>query len=383
MADPNPLCRSFVDSSLAAGYSSNGDFNGARQEGFGPFQMTARNGRRSSSAVAFLSGARKRANLAVKTHAEVERLLIKDRVVTGVRYLVGTTPMQALARCAVVLSAGAINSPAILQRSGIGRPAWLKDAGIEVAHALDGVGDNLHDHIQARLVLRSRRYPTLNTRIRNPFHMAAMGLRYALTRRGPLASSGAQAGGFVRSRPEVDRPDIMVMFLPFSSTDYRKGLDTFAGFTISVLQVRPESRGTVRVRSADMKVAPVIQPNYMTAPNDQRTLIDALRVARRITANNPLRQEIECEERPGTGAESDQDLLAYIRATASSVFHPVGTCKMGPDANAVVDARLRVHGLKVLVVADASIMPSIVSGPTNAASIMIGEKAAALILEAR
>jgi choline dehydrogenase len=381
LADPNPLCQSFVDSSLASGFSRNDDFNGARQEGFGHFQMTARNGLRNSSAVAFLTGAKKRPNLAVKTHADVERLLIKDRTVTGVRYVMGATSLQAKARRSVILCAGGINSPAILQRSGIGRPEWLTDAGIEVAHALDGVGDNLHDHIQARLVLRSRRYPTLNTKIRNPYHMAKMGLQYALLRKGPLTSSGAQAGGFVRSRPELDRPDVMVMFLPFSSTDYRRGLDTFAGFTISVLQVRPESRGTVRVQSADRKVAPIIQPNYLTAESDQRTLIDALRVARRITGMDPLRQEIEREERPGRDVESDDELLSYIRATAGSVFHPVGTCRMGPDANAVVDAHLRVHGLKGLIVADASIMPSIVSGPTNATAIMIGEKAAALVLE--
>jgi choline dehydrogenase len=381
LTDHNPLCRAFLESAIAAGYSPNDDFNGARQEGFGYFQMTARNGRRNSSAVAFLSGARKRPNLSVKTNAEVERLLVKDRNVTGVSYVMGTALMQARARRSVVLSAGGINSPTILQRSGIGRPEWLKDAGIEVVHELNGVGDNLHDHIQSRLVLRSRRYPTLNTRIRNPFHMAMMGLQYVLLRKGPLTSAGAQVGGFVRSRPELDRPDVMVMFMPFSSTDYRKGLDTFAGFSISVLQMRPESRGTVRVRSADRMVAPVIQPNYLMAEKDQRTLIDGLRVARRIASMDPLRQEIEREERPGVDVESDGEFLSFIRATAGSVYHPVGTCRMGPGANAVVDSRLRVHGLEGLAVADASIMPSIVSGPTNATSIMIGERAAALILE--
>jgi choline dehydrogenase len=381
VTERNPLAQAFLKSALAAGYPPNDDFNGARQEGFGYFQMTTRNGRRNSSAVAFLSGARKRPNLSIRTHAEVERLLVEERRVTGVRYWEGETPVETRARRCVVLSAGGINSPAILQCSGIGRPEWLKDAGIEVVHGLAGVGANLHDHVQARLVLRSRRHPTLNTRIRNPLHMVAMGLQYALMRKGPLTTAGAQAGGFVRSRPELDRPDVMVMYMPFSSTDYRKGLDTFAGFSISVLQMRPESRGTVRVRSADRRTMPVIQPNYLMEENDRRTLIDGLRVARRLAATDPLRLEIEREERPGINVESDDELLAFIRATAGSVYHPVGTCRMGPDPQAVVDARLRVHGLEGLAVADASIMPSIVSGPTNATSIMIGERAAALILE--
>lgn len=381
LADDNPLCSAFLQSAFAAGHAPNDDFNGSHQEGFGQFQMTARKGKRISSAVAFLSGARKRPNLLVRTRAEVERVLLEDRVVTGVRYMMGDMPMEARARRCVVLSAGGINSPTILQRSGIGRPEWLREAGIEVGHELPGVGDNLHDHIQARLVLHSRRHPTLNTKIRSPFHMAAMALQYALFRKGPLASSGAQVGGFVRSRSELDCPDIMVMFMPFSSVDYRKGLDSFPGFSISVLQMRPESRGSVRVRSANRATAPMIHPNYLFAETDRRTLIDGLRVARRITAMDPLRQEIEREERPGVDVESDDDLLSYIRATAGSVYHPVGTCKMGSGPNAVVDAKLRVHGLAGLVVADASIMPSIVSGPTNATSIMIGERAASLLMD--
>jgi choline dehydrogenase len=379
MGDPNPLADAFLASAEALGHPRNADFNGAVQEGVGAFQMTARNGRRNSSAVAFLHGARGRANLAVRTGAEVERLIVDGRKVTGVIYATGSETLQAAARRGVVLSAGSINTPSILQRSGIGRGAWLKDAGIEVAHELHGVGDNLHDHVQARLVLRSRRLPTLNTRTRNLYHMGMMGLRYALQRKGPLASSGAQAGGFLRSRPEFDRPDLLVMFMPFSSTDYRKGLDPFPGFSISVFQLRPESRGTVRVRSADRHVSPEIQPNYLDAEKDRRTLIDALRLARRITAAEPLREEIEREERPGLDVQSDDEMLSFIRSTAGSVYHAVGTCRMGSGANAVVDAKLRVHGLEGLAIADASIMPSIVSAPTNATSIMIGEKAADLI----
>jgi choline dehydrogenase len=381
MGDPNPLADAFLASAQSLGHKRNDDFNGGTQEGVGAFQMTARNGRRSSSAMAFLRGAHGRANLAVKTGAEIERLIVDGRRVIGVLYARGSETHQARARRLVVLSAGGINTPAILQRSGIGRGAWLSDAGINVLHELPGVGDNLHDHVQARLVMRSRRLPTLNTRTRSLYQMGIMGLRYALLRRGPLASSGAQVGGFLRSRPEFDRPDVLAMFMPFSSTDYRKGLDPFAGFSISVFQLRPESRGTVRVRSADRHVPPEIQPNYLHAEKDRRALLDGLRLARRIAATEPLRQEIEREERPGLDVESDDEMLSFIRSTAGSVYHPVGTSRMGSGANAVVDAKLRVHGLEGLAIADASIMPSIVSAPTNATSIMIGEKAADLIRE--
>lgn len=379
LADDNTLCKAFVQSALASGYGYNHDFNGEHQDGFGYFQMTAWNGRRNSSAVAFLSSARKRGNLTIRTHAEVEKLLVKDRRVFGVRYLTEGLSISVAARQSVILCAGAIHSPVLLQRSGIGPAHWLKQAGIDIVHALDGVGRNLHDHIQARLVLRSSRHSTLNTKVRSPLQMLKMGLQYALLRRGPLTTSGAQAGGFVRSRPELSRPDLMLMFIPFSSLDFRKGLDSFSAFSISVLQLRPESRGTVRVTSPKRTVPPAIQPNYLEVARDQHTLIEGLRIARRITEQSPLNGEIEREERPGSGIESDEDILSFIRASAGSVYHPVGTCKMGNDAGAVVDHRLRVHGLTGLAVADASIMPSIVSGPTNAASIMIGERAAELI----
>ena len=376
-----PLGEAFVASAVAAGYPANEDFNGARQEGVGTFQMTTRRGRRNSSAVAFLHGARSRQNLVVRTNAEVERLLVSDRRVTGVSYAIGEMIMQAKARRFVILSAGGVNSPTILQRSGIGRGEWLQEAGIDVVHDLRGVGANFHDHIQSRLVLRSRRHPTLNTITRNPLHMALMGAQYALRRRGPLSAAGAQTGGYIRSNPGVDRPDLMLMYMPFSSVDYRQGLDRFPGFSLSVMLMRPESRGTVRVRSADRKVQPIIQPNFLTEEKDCRTLIDGLRCGRRIMSFDPIKGEIEREERPGIDVTSDDELLSYIRETSGSVYHPAGACRMGKGPNAVVDARLRIHGLEGLMVADASIMPSIVSAPTNATSIMIGEKAAALILE--
>ncbi|MBL8589282.1 MAG: GMC family oxidoreductase N-terminal domain-containing protein [Methylobacteriaceae bacterium] len=379
-AGRDELCRAFVESATAAGFGFNRDFNGAGQEGFGYFQVTTRNGRRVSSATAFLSSTRNRRNLDIRCSAEVDHIIVRDGRACEVAYAAGELLTHVRARRAIVLCAGGINSPAILQRSGIGRGEWLRAAGIDVVHDLAGVGSNLHDHVQARLALRSRRLPTLNSALRSVGGKLGMALQYALFRRGPLACAAGQAGGFARSRPGLERPDVMFIYLPFSSADYRKGLDPFSGFSVSASQLRPESRGEVRVASADRRQAPMIQPNFLTAEIDRATLLRALRLARRVLSSDPIRSEIAREERPGVDVESDDELLAYVRETAASIYHPVGTCRMGGGPDAVVDPRLRVHGLDGLVVADASIMPSIVSGPTNATAIMIGEKAAALLL---
>ncbi len=379
-AGRDALCRAFVESAVAEGHAFNRDFNGAGQEGFGYFQVTARNGRRVSSAAAFLSTARGRRNLDIRCSAEVERIVVRDGRACEVAYAAGEASRHVRARRAIVLCAGGINSPAILQRSGIGRGDWLRRAGVAIVHDLGGVGANLHDHVQARLVLRNRRLPTLNSRMRSVGGKLGMALRYALFRNGPLAAAAGQAGGFARSRPGLERPDVMFIYLPFSSADYRKGLDPFSGFSVSASQLRPESRGEVRVASADRRQAPIIQPNFLIHEIDRTTLMSALRLARRALSCDPIRSEIEREERPGVDVESDDDLLAYIRETAASIYHPVGTCRMGRGPKAVVDPRLRVHGLDGLLVADASIMPSIVSGPTNATAIMIGERAAAFLL---
>jgi choline dehydrogenase len=378
----HPLSTAFVESAVAAGWTRNSDFNGACQEGVGRFQITGCNGRRVSSAMAFLRQAEQRPNVCVKTGAHVQRLNIENGRVIGVDYVLHGNEVTAVARRAVVLSAGALNSPAILQRSGIGRAEWLQQAGIAVRHDLPGVGANLQDHVQARLVVRSRRHPTLNTQIRHPLRLLKMGLQYVLFRRGPLASAGGQTGGFIRSRRGLDRPDIMYFAMPLTSVDLRKGLDRFPGFSIACCLLRPDSRGSVRVRSADPGQAPLIQPNYLDAESDRMTLLDGLHAARRIAATDPLRGEIEREERPGPSAHTDDELSCYIRETAAPVYHPAGTCKMGSGADAVVDSKLRVRGLDGLVVADTSIMPTIVSAPTNAAAIMIGERAAAFLLEA-
>lgn len=377
----NPLCHSFVESAKSMGIASNRDFNGATQEGVGYFQVTARKGRRISSAVAFLRRAERRENVALRVNAQVERLVMREGRAVDVIYRRGGEEMTAKARNTIILTAGALNSPAILQRSGIGRPEWLAEAGIAVSHELMGVGANLHDHLQSKLVIRSRDPVTLNDQTRSVFGLAKMALQYAVCRKGPLTSAAGQAGGFIRTRPELDRPDVQFHVMPFSSGDLRKGLDGFSGFTISACQLRPNSRGTLKIRSGKAEDHPLIRPNFLSKEIDRQTMVEGLRAARRITHTNPLASKINREERPGLDVQSDEELLSYVRETANPVYHPAGTCKMGPDADAVVDARLRVKGIAGLMVADASIMPTIVSGNTNATAIMIGERAAAFLKE--
>ncbi|PXW24815.1 GMC family oxidoreductase [Paraburkholderia caballeronis] len=376
------LCEAFVESGRVAGYRATDDFNRGDQEGLGYYQVTARDGRRMSTAVAFLRRAERRPNVSLVTGAMVETIDLDGLVARGVTWRVGGVRRKAVARRCVVLAAGAINTPSLLQRSGIGRPDWLQAAGIDVKHALPGVGANLQDHLQAKLVYRCAHPVTLNDRARHLTGKVAMGLAYLLRRRGPLTIAAGQAGGFVRTALSSGRPDVQFHVMTFSSADLRKGLDEFSGMTISACQLRPESRGTVRVTAPDAAVAPAIAPEFLASETDRRTLVEGLRIGRRIAGAGPLSAELEREERPGVNVDSDEDLLAYVRATAGSVFHPAGTCRMGSDADAVVDERLRVRGVGRLMIADASIMPTIVSGNTNAACIMIGERAAAFLKEA-
>lgn len=377
----HPLCRAFVDSAAALGYPRTDDFNGASQAGVGFFQVTQRRGRRASTARTFLRRAQRRANVSVKLEATAEHLVLDGKAASGVRYRQNGRSFVATARRGVILSAGAINSPAILQRSGIGNGASLQAAGIEVLHHLPGVGANLHDHLQVKLVLRCSRNDTLNTRTRGMFNQVMLGLDYALRRRGALTMGGGQSGGFISSMPGNARPDVQFHVMPFSSADLRKGLDHHPAMTISSCLLRPESRGHVGIRSSSVDDAPIIQPNFLAAESDRRIMVEGLQAARRIASARPLKDLVDFEERPGPGAVSDDDLLGYVRSTAGSVFHPVGTCKMGVGEDSVVDQRLMARGMKGLFVADASIMPSITSGNTNAVAIMIGEKAADLIRE--
>ena len=370
------LCGAFLESGVSAGFKQVRDFNCGDQEGLGWFQVTARGGRRKSTAVSFLRRAQKRRNVEVRVQSHVATIKIEHGVATGVVYERKGQKVEVIARSAVIVSSGAINSPALLQRSGIGDPDLLRRAGIAVRHSLRGVGANYHDHFQAKLVYRCKENLTLNdtaTSLRRKF---GMGIEYLLYRRGPLTTAGAQSGGFVCSSLSQGRPDVQFHVFTYSSKDFRKGLDEFSGMTISACQLRPESRGTVRVRSPNWRDAPLVSPNFLDSDLDRRTMVEGLRIGRSIADLHPLRARLIGEERPGKQIVDEEGLLNYVRETGGSVFHPVGTCRMGNDALAVVNARLRVHGIDRLMVADASIMPSIVSGNTNAASIMIGERAA-------
>lgn len=381
LADSHPLCDAFISAAQETGIPRNADFNGARQEGAGYFQLTTHNGLRCSSAKAFLKPALKRSNLTLMTQAQVEGLTFEGRRVTGLRCRIGKRTRTLTARAEVILSAGSINSPQILQLSGIGPADLLRSVGIAPRHDLPGVGENLQDHYQVRNVLRAGRPITLNDQMATLTGKIGIGLDYLLRRRGALTVSAGQVGVFARTRPELEEPDMQIHFMTLSTDQPGKSLHDFSGFTSSVCQLRPESRGHVRLVSADPLAKPAITANYLNSPTDQRVTVDALRMSRNIMNAPAMRALVAEEILPGAAVRSDEDLLEFARQKGGSIFHPVGTCKMGQDPMAVVDDRLRVHGVSGLRVADASIMPTLVSGNTNAPSIMIGEKAADLILE--
>jgi choline dehydrogenase len=380
-----PICDAWVAAAQNAGYPLNPDYNGATQEGVGYFQLTTRNGLRCSSAVAYLNPARKRPNLRIITRATTTRVLFEGRRATGVAWIGHDGgERRARARAQVVLSAGAIGSPQILMLSGIGPADHLRAHGIAPVADLPGVGQNLQDHLQARLVFRCHR-PTLNDEVRSPVDKLRIGLRYLMTRGGPMAMAASLATGFLRTSPDVATPDIQFHIQPWSADSPSEGVHPFSAFTASVCQLRPESRGYLELASADPARAPLIHPGYLATPNDCRTIVEGVRIARRIARERPLSDEISEEYRPGPEIDSADDagLLDWVRNSATTIYHPTGTCRMGPDGDrlGVVDARLRVRSVDGLSVADCSIMPEIVSGNTNAPAIMIGEKASDMVLE--
>jgi choline dehydrogenase len=292
----------------------------------------------------------------------------------------GQTEKVSAAR-EVIMAAGAIGSPHILQLSGIGPAAALEAAGVPVRHELKGVGENLQDHLQVRFVYACNASGSLNDVWHSRWRQLLTGMEYVFTRRGILTIGAGAVGAFARSRPGVDLPDVQFHFLPLSADRPGLGLHTFSGVTASVCQLRPESRGTIAIASADPAAHPRIVSNYLAVEADRRVLLDGMRLVRRVTGQAPFARVVVREHLPGPQAASDEELMAYARAYATTVFHPCGTCKMGGDPRAVVDARLKVHGLEGLRVADASIMPTMTSGNTNAPTIMIGEKAADMIRE--
>ena len=378
-----PITDAWVAAAQAAGYPFNPDYNGEDQEGVGFFQLTAKNGRRCSSAVAYLNPVKSRENLTIITHAQVEKVIIEGGKATGVLYTDRSGKIQTVkAAKEIVLSGGAINSPQILMLSGIGEGAQLTDNGIEVVKDLPGVGKNLQDHLQARLVYKCNE-PTLNDEVSSLYGQARIGLKYLMFRAGPMTMAASLATGFMKTRPDVSTPDIQFHVQPLSAENPGKGADKFSAFTMSVCQLRPESKGEIRLQGKDPRTYPKIIPNYLSTETDCQTIVEGVNIARRIARHAPLSNKISEEFRPNPSLDMDdyEGTLDWARNNTASIYHPTGTCKMGDGKDAVVDARLRVHGVQGLRVADCSIMPEIVSGNTNAPAIMIGEKASDLVLE--
>ena len=372
----------WVEAATAAGYRRTPDYNREDQEGVGYFQMTMKDGRRCSSAAAYLKPVRKRPNLHIFTRAHSEKVLIDGNRVTGVRCTINGKSVDVSARREVVLSAGSIGSPQLLMLSGIGDALELQPHGIDVLHHLPGVGKNLQDHLQARPVFKCRA-STINTETGNMFQLAAIAFQYALKRSGPMAMAASLGTGFLKTHAELETPDIQFHIQPFSADNPADGSHKFSAFTSSVLQLRPESTGRIVLRSASPYDYPAIYPNYLATKTDCDTLVAGIKIARDICDYAPLKDLVTEEHAPGVGVGRDDDeaVLDWARSTATTIYHPTGTCKMGQDKMAVVDSRLRVHGLSGLRVADASIMPVITSGNTNAPTIMIGEKLADFVLE--
>jgi len=372
------VCEAFIAGAEEIGIPRNDDINGTQQEGAGYFQLTARSGRRWSTAVGYLRPARRRPNLRIVTAAHVHGLKFDRRRVVGVRYAVGPDLHEARALAEVILCAGAIGSPQILQLSGVGPADLLERHGIETVHHLPGVGENLQDHLQLRSVYRCTR-PTLNDEVNNPFRKALIGVEYLLRRTGPMSMGASQVYVFARTRPELETPDIQFHFQPLSADKPGEGLHRFSAFTSSVCQLRPESRGRIRIKHPDPYAYPAIEPNYLATALDRVTAVAGLRATRAITQSRAMRPFVSEELLPGPQARTDDELLEAAREIAQTIYHPVGTCAMGRGPNAVVDERLRVRGVGGLRVVDASVMPVITSGNTNAPTIMIAEKAVDMI----
>ena len=376
---PNPLGETLVEAAESLQYTRNEDFNGAVQDGFGVFQVTQRDGRRCSAAAAFLTPAKSRPNLAVRTGHQVARVVLDGRRAVGVTLAGDALGRSIGARREVVLSGGAIASPQLMMLSGIGDGAALAALGIPLHHALPAVGKNLQDHISARVEFDSPSLVPYGLSPRAAPRMAWSVLRYAVSRRGFWASNLIESGGFVRADPAAKRPDIQIGFVPGQRGKDGRLFGWGHGFSATATLLRPRSRGAVTLESADPADRPRIDPRFFAEPEDLDALVRGFRLARRLIyapAFDPYRGT---ERMPGPEIDGDAALSDWVRANAHTIFHPVGTCRMGADADAVVDPRLRVRGIERLRVVDASVMPTITGGNTNAPTIMIAEKAADMI----
>jgi choline dehydrogenase len=378
-----PIYPAFIKAGIEAGFPTNPDFNGVTQDGVGPYQVNIEGGRRAGARRAFLMPALERPNLIAGTDIHVTRIVVEGGRAVAIEYAHGKSRERGRIAVTgeVVLCAGTMQSPQILALSGIGDPDHLATFGIPVVAGLRGVGRNLQDHVDVSVTYRSR-LPLLWSQTKG-FRAALIGLRYLLRHDGLGAENSLEMGGFIRTRPELDRPDVQIQFIPGAMVNHGlKGMQPFDGFSIDMIALHPESRGEVMLRSADPFDTPAIHPNHLATPGDLATLRAAVRIARQIGEQPALASWRIGEDEPGPDIEDDAALDTWLRAHASTIFHPVGTCRMGVDGDpgAVVDGALRVRGIKGLRVADASVMPTIVSGNTNATTIMIGEKAADLIL---
>jgi choline dehydrogenase len=380
LPDRHVLCEAFIEAAGSIGIPRTDDFNAHTQEGAGYYHVTARNGRRSSTAVAYLRPARARTNLRVLTDALVTRIGFEQQCARTVEYHRNGRPCSVRAAKEVLLCGGSINSPQLLQLSGIGPGQLLQRHGISVVAEAPGVGEGLQDHFYVRTIWRCSQPVTINDALGSLSGRIATGLRYALFRRGPLTVSGGYAGAFTRSRPDVSRPDIQFYLINFSTDKMGTTLHAFPAFTVSMSPLRPESRGSVRIRSADPFEPPAIQYNYLSADADKRVTVDGLKRLYALMSAPAMRSYVLDRHMPAPGELSDDDWLGYAREAGGTVYHPTTTCRMGDDSQAVVDERLRVHGVRGLRIVDASVMPNVVSGNSNAAVIMIAEKAADLIL---
>ncbi len=379
----HPLHDAFIAGAQEAGYPYNADFNGAEQEGVGPLQLTVKGRRRASAAVGYLNPAKSRPNLTIEIRALTHKVLLEGKKAVGIEYSQNGTIRQAKAKREVLLCGGAINSPQILQLSGIGPGEHLQSLDIEVKHDLPGVGENLQDHIGGRIINRCvDGTVTMNEIYHSWARRLYAGAEWIFAGKGPLMTGAGPIGLFVKTRPELDSPDVQYQFLAGSAPKTGDPMHPFPGCTIVAIPCRPESRGWLRIGSPDPTKQPLMQPNYLSTQADRDTIVAGLRVSRKIFATAAMRRLCKEEIYPGPQAETDEDLLNHVRATAGTTFHQTSTCMMGPGQKSVVDIDLKVKGLQGLRVVDASIMPTVVSGNTNATVIMIAEKASDMILRA-
>jgi len=383
LRNDHPYCDAWVEAGVESGLPRNPDFNGATTFGVGAYQLSIAHGWRQSAAVAFLRPARARRNLTVLPRSFVTRVLFEGRRAVGVEWRSDGATQRARASREVILSAGAIQSPQLLQLSGIGPPDLLRRLDIDVVAPLRGVGENLQDHYQARTIVRLRKRISLNDDVRNPLKLAGMGAQWLFRRSGPLTVGAGQVGGAACTEfAKAGRPDVQFNVMPLSVDKPGDPLHAYPGFTAAVWQCHPSSRGRIAIRSTDPAEAPLIEPRYLDEELDRKTLVAGIRMLREIYRQPSFRELYDVEVLPGAGARHDEDLLEFARRAGGTVFHCVGTCRMGEanDDDAVVDAELRVRGVESLRVIDASVMPHVTSANTNAASLMIGERGARRVL---